>query len=72
MSLFWSMSACYGFIQNVALKFPKVRRQLGIPKTPSESKTPIAEFKKLAALKMEGFLKHQQQDPWEKRRDSKK
>lgn len=61
MCLYWAVSAFFGMVQNVALKFPTVRRQLGIPKTPSESQRPIQELKILLQLKGEEFMRIQRE-----------
>ncbi|XP_032228236.1 cytochrome c oxidase assembly protein COX18, mitochondrial isoform X2 [Nematostella vectensis] len=66
MSLYWAVSAGFGVCQNVCLKLPTVRRQLGIPKTPSESKTPFRDLRNIAQAKMDTFLQKQRQDPWRK------
>ena len=54
MSLYWSVSASFGLFQNIALKFPRVRRIFGIPKTPLESEKP---FKHLASLIVDQAVK---------------
>jgi inner membrane protein COX18 len=59
MCLYWAASAGYGVGQNLMMKFPKVRRNLGIPKTPSESKQPFKDLKKLLDIKMDSFIKKQ-------------
>lgn len=61
MSLYWSVSAFFGLTQNIALKFPSVRRQFGIPKTPSESEHPMQDLRNLAWLKKEEFLRIQRE-----------
>jgi len=61
MSLYWAVSAFFGLTQNIAFKFPAVRRQLGIPKTPSESEHPIRDMRNLARLKGEEFLRIQRE-----------
>lgn len=61
MCLYWAVSAFFGLAQNIALKFPTVRRQLGIPKTPSESQQPIQELKILLQLKGEEFMRIQRE-----------
>ena len=67
MCLYWAVSAFFGLAQNVALKFPTVRRQLGIPKTPSESERPIQELKILLQLKGEEFMRIQREGRTTKR-----
>jgi len=47
MTLYWATSSTYGLLQNIILRFPKVRRKVGIPITPSESQHP---FKDLAGI----------------------
>ena len=61
MCLYWSVSAFFGLAQNIAFKFPTVRRQLGIPKTSSESERPIHDLKILLQLKGEEFMKIQRE-----------
>ena len=61
MCLYWAVSAFFGLAQNVALRFPTVRRKLGIPKTPSESERPIQELKILLQLKGEEFMRIQRE-----------
>ncbi|KAK3739733.1 hypothetical protein QZH41_016181 [Actinostola sp. cb2023] len=67
MSLYWAVSAGYGVSQNLIMKIPKVRRQLGILKTPSESKQPFRDLKTLLDIKVQNFIQKQQQDPWKKK-----
>lgn len=67
MCLYWAVSAFFGVAQNIALKFPTVRRQLGIPKTPSESQQPIQELKILLQLKGEEFRRIQREGRTTKR-----
>ena len=43
MSLYWATSSIYGLVQNLALMQPGIRRLLRIPKSPTESKTPIKD-----------------------------
>ena len=61
MSLYWSVSASFGLIQNVSLKFPTVRRILRIPKTPSESATPFRDIVKILGNRAEKFLELQKE-----------
>lgn len=61
MSLYWAVSALFGLTQNITFKVPSVRRQLGIPKTPSESERPFQDLKNLAQLKGEEFLRIQRE-----------
>jgi inner membrane protein COX18 len=41
--LYWATSAVVGLAQTVALRYPRVRRRLGIPHTPSESRKPVRD-----------------------------
>lgn len=59
MVLYWSMSSTYGLVQNVLFKYPKVRRILGIPKTPSESKHPYKDMVSILKGKAGDFLRLQ-------------
>ena len=59
MSLYWSVSSSYGLAQNVLFKFPRVRRALGIPKTPSESKHPYRDLLAIIEQKLKAFIKLQ-------------
>ncbi len=59
MSLYWSASASFGLLQNISLKFPRVRRILGIPKTPSESATPFKDIASIIAGRAAKFLEIQ-------------
>ena len=59
MSLYWSVSASFGLLQNISLKFPRVRRILGIPKTPSESERPFKNFASIIADRAVKFLEIQ-------------
>ena len=68
MSLYWAVSAGYGIGQNILMKLPRVRRHLGIPKTPSESKTPLRDLKKLLDIKVDSFIQKQRQDPWKNKK----
>ncbi|XP_078366701.1 cytochrome c oxidase assembly protein COX18, mitochondrial-like isoform X2 [Oculina patagonica] len=61
MCLYWSVSAFFGLAQNIAFKFPTVRRQLGIPKTSSESQRPIHDLKNLLQLKGQEFIRIQRE-----------
>ena len=61
MSLYWAVSALLGLTQNIAFKFPAVRRLCGIPRTPSESEYPIRDLQNLARLKREEFLQIQRE-----------
>lgn len=61
MSLYWAVSAFFGLSQNIAFKFPAVRRQFGILKTPSESEHPIQDLRNLAQLKGEEFVRIQRE-----------
>ena len=56
MSLYWSASAAFGLLQNISLKFPRVRRILGIPETPSESATPFKDMAAIVAGRAKKFL----------------
>ncbi|XP_014671250.1 PREDICTED: mitochondrial inner membrane protein COX18-like [Priapulus caudatus] len=44
LSLYWVSSSTFGLAQNVALKFPSVRRACRIPPAPSESQTPFRDM----------------------------
>ncbi|GAB1608497.1 cytochrome c oxidase assembly protein COX18, mitochondrial-like [Argonauta hians] len=44
MCWYWTCSSLYGLLQNLVLKFPKVKRTLKIPETPNESKQPIQDL----------------------------
>ncbi|XP_041362241.1 cytochrome c oxidase assembly protein COX18, mitochondrial-like [Gigantopelta aegis] len=44
MSLYWSCSSLFGVAQTLAFKSPRVKRSLGIPKTPRESDTPFRDL----------------------------
>lgn len=41
MSSYWAVSSLFAVSQNLSLRFPIVRRSLGIPKTPSEPEKPM-------------------------------
>ncbi|XP_064594434.1 cytochrome c oxidase assembly protein COX18, mitochondrial-like [Liolophura sinensis] len=51
MCLYWTSSSLFGLAQNIALKIPRVRRAVGIPKTPSESATPFQDMWEVAWTK---------------------
>ena len=59
MTLYWSVSSSYGLVQNVLFKYPKVRRKLGIPKTPSESKQPFRDVLDIIQVKAKTFVELQ-------------
>ena len=59
MSLYWATSSSYGLVQNLLLMQPSVRRMLKIPKSPSESKTPIKDKWEILKYKADLFLKVQ-------------
>jgi hypothetical protein len=59
MSLYWSVSASFGLLQNISLKFPRVRRILGIPKTASESAMPFKDMASVIAGRASKFLEVQ-------------
>ena len=59
MTLYWSMSSTYGLLQNIAFKFPKVLRALGVPKTTSESKHPFRDIAAAVGDKARNFLRRQ-------------
>ncbi|KAJ7381135.1 Cytochrome c oxidase assembly protein cox18, mitochondrial [Desmophyllum pertusum] len=61
MCLYWSVSAFFGLAQNIAFKFPAVRRLLGIPQTPSESQHPMQDLRNLMRLKGEEFMRIQRE-----------
>ncbi|XP_014777236.1 cytochrome c oxidase assembly protein COX18, mitochondrial [Octopus bimaculoides] len=44
MCWYWTCSSLYGLLQNIVLKFPKVKRTLKIPETPSETKQPLQDL----------------------------
>ena len=56
MTLYWTTSSAYGLTQNIFLQFPRVRRALRIPKTPSESKRPFQDLWALARARANNFL----------------
>lgn len=68
MTLYWAVSAGFGVAQNVALKFPAVRRTFGIPVTPSESKKPFRDLAAIISTRADEFLRVQRQEPWKKRK----
>ncbi|CAG0921588.1 unnamed protein product [Notodromas monacha] len=43
VTLYWATSSLAALMQNVVIKYPQVRRALGVPKTPSESETPFKD-----------------------------
>ncbi|XP_070544822.1 cytochrome c oxidase assembly protein COX18, mitochondrial-like [Ptychodera flava] len=53
MSLYWTTSSIFGLTQNILLKFPKVRRVCGIPKTSHESRTPYKDMYQIAKQKFQ-------------------
>lgn len=59
MSLYWATSSSFGLVQNVLLMQPKVRRMLQIPKSPSESKTPIKDKLEVLKARIDLFMKIQ-------------
>ena len=61
MSLYWSISASFGLVQNISLKFPRVRRILGIPKTPLESRTPFRDIVAIIASRAAKFVEIQKE-----------
>ena len=68
MTLYWAVSAGFGVVQNVAIKFPAVRRTLGIPVTPSESKTPFQDLAAIMSVKAAEFVRMQREDPWKRKK----
>lgn len=62
MTLYWVTSSTYGLAQNIAMKYPKVKRLLGVPKTPSEVEKPLTHYKELFRGNMEKWMKSQRQD----------
>ncbi|XP_028410881.1 cytochrome c oxidase assembly protein COX18, mitochondrial-like [Dendronephthya gigantea] len=62
MSLYWSASAGFGLLQNISLKFPRVRRILRIPKTPSESAMPFKDIASIIAGRAKKFLEIQREN----------
>lgn len=55
LSYYWLLSASYGLGQNVALRYPRVRRLFSIPVVPSESHQPIADMRHVATDKWRAF-----------------
>lgn len=43
--LYWTTSSCFGLMQNILIKLPKVRRFCRIPITPVESQTPFRDMR---------------------------
>jgi len=41
LTLYWATSATYSLAQNIAFKFPQVKRAFGVRQTPSEKQTPL-------------------------------
>ena len=60
MSLYWSVSAGFGLFQNITLKFPRVRRIFGIPKTALESEKPFKHLASIIAERAVKFLEIQE------------
>eukprot|EP00794_Sanderia_malayensis_P016647 gene16647-18337_t len=56
MSLYWATSSSYGLAQNICLMQPSVRRKLGIPQAPSESKTPFKDKFEILKTKWQDFM----------------
>ena len=61
ISLYWMLSSCYGLVQNVLLKYSKVRRIFGIPKSKSESDNPIRDLLSIYRSEWAGFLQKQKE-----------
>ena len=59
MSLYWSVSSSYGLVQNILFRFPRVRRTLGIPRTPSESKHPYRDLLAIIEQKTKAYIRLQ-------------
>ena len=59
MSLYWATSSSYGLLQNLILTQPALRRKLAIPKSPSESATPIKDRLDILKTRMDNFVKIQ-------------
>ena len=59
MSLYWATSSSYGLVQNLALMQPGIRRLLRIPKSPTESKTPIKDKLDILMSRVKRFVKIQ-------------
>lgn len=59
MSLYWACSSTYGLSQNIILKFPRVRRILNIPKTPSEHEKPIKAMAAILQSRAKRFIELQ-------------
>ena len=61
IAFYWMLSGCYGLFQNVFLKYSRVRRLLGIPKSKSESENPIRDILQMYRSEWDGFLEKQRE-----------
>lgn len=61
MTLYWATSSSYGLVQNILFNFPRVRRGLKIPRTPSESQTPFRDLWAIIQHKSKAFIDLQRQ-----------
>lgn len=59
LSLYWAVSSSYGLVQNVLFRFPRVRRTLAIPRSPSESKHPYRDLLDIIKKKSQAFVRLQ-------------
>ena len=66
MCLYWTCSSTYGFLQNIAMRLPTVRRTCGIPKVPSESQTPYRDMAKIARSRFQWKKKSNDNESWMK------
>eukprot|EP00042_Codosiga_hollandica_P052162 m.657643 g.657643 ORF g.657643 m.657643 type:complete len:339 (-) comp58437_c0_seq2:22-1038(-) len=55
MAWYWTVSSTFSLVQNVGLRYPGVRRVFGIPATPTESRTPLADLRRGASLQWNEF-----------------
>ncbi len=68
MSLYWAISSLSGLAQNIALRFPALRRALSIPQTPSERASPMAELSAIAREKQAAFWKEvREKNDWKQK-----
>jgi inner membrane protein COX18 len=56
MTLYWTTSSTFGLVQNILFNFPRVRRGLKIPRTPSESQTPFRDLSTTVREKARAFI----------------
>ena len=59
LSLYWVTSSAFGLVQNVAFKFPAVRRLLRIPKAPGDLERPFRDIRLRLREGMQEFLEKQ-------------